>query len=331
MLYEINVTWRAMVEKQIIKNGVEEEIKIINEQLQQLDKEKSIAPLIGGIITLFISIGLGLQLKILFYWIPSSLTLIFIWSIISFFHTRKKSLTEEKAKETMNIIKQYNTKTWEYASDLFIKQLFPFMVAISIIFVMNIVVVLLHLSDIIILPFGGIFELIIISLVSLFFVISLFFIEKFPKFFSQYVLPVLSKIPKIEKEEKVPPIIRNNIIKIIIAAGTLYIFSFIILYLFALILIFPSIENIWFMFLVIFLQIVIIILFSAYISYLRVKTELNKCLVNLRRIKDGDLNKIYLLDVVKFSRFAIDNSLKFVNVFMIIRHIKYLRNIKEKQ
>lgn len=320
-----------MVEKPIIKNEVEEEEKIIKDQLQQLDKEKSLAPLIGGIITLLFSIGLGLQLKILFYWIPSSLTLIFVWSIISFFHSRKRSFTEEKAKETMNIVKQYNKNTWEYASELFIKQLFPFIASISIIFVMNIVIILLHLSDIIVLPFVGIFKIIIISLVSLFFIISLFFIEKFPKYFSQNVLPVVYKIPKIEKDKKVPLLFRNNIIKIIIAAGVLYIFSFIILYLYALIIIFPSVENFWFLLLVIFLQIVTIILFSAYISYLRVKTELNKSLVGLRRIKDGDLNKNYLLEVVKFSRFGIDNSLKVVNNFVIIRHMKYLTKLKEEK
>ena len=95
------------------------EEKSIKQNLERLDKQYNWSKLVGAIFTLFVSFGLGIQLDIISYWIPASFLLMFIWMVHSFTHTRKQSLTELKARRSIELSTKIGKKRLVYGASLF--------------------------------------------------------------------------------------------------------------------------------------------------------------------------------------------------------------------
>lgn len=307
------------------------EEETINVQLNRLDKKKGIISFSGGLISLFISLSFALQLKILFYWLPASFTLLLIWSLLSFRNIRRKTLTEDKAKENIQLASRYNEKTWKYGANLFIKNLTPLMKSVAIIFSINILIILLHLSELIRLPFDGVFEIVIVAGISLYFIFTLLLINNLPEFLIKKSIPSMKKIPQYENNVKIPSIIRKNLVKILVTVTILLIITFIILYFWTIIILFSLIENFWFLITIVLLQFIVILLFYSFFSFQLIKSELEKALLSIQNIKNGEINSECLLSVVRFCRYKIDNIFKFLDVYLIIPHIKYIKHIQEKE
>jgi len=326
----INNIWeRLKIDK---LNEVEKEEDAIKNQLELLSKQKSIVPLIGSLFTLFLTLGLGIQLKIIFYWIPSSFIVILFLFLLPYIKDRKKQFDEETAKKNIELVDKFNIETLKYGAELIIKKLIPIIWSISILFLINIIILLGHYSDTITLPISNNFNLIVIGAVSLLMIIEGFFlIERFPVMFIEIIIPSIRRVKGYQKNEKIPPLFRNNLIKIGLAFGILMIFAFIILFIWSLLILLPIIENLAFLIITIFMQIVTILMFSSYISYIKVKLELDKCLIGIQKIKDGELNENDFKQIIRFSRFEIDTSFKFVNYFAIIRHLGYLKQLKGEE
>lgn len=311
--------------------NIEKEEIIIRNQLVRLDKQYNSLKIIGALISIITVLSMSFQLELIYYWIPASFLLMFLWLLISFRNVRKKSLTVEKAKKSIQLVDKYNQKTWLYGATLFIKNINAILKAITVIYLFNIVIILFHMADKITLPFHGTIELFFISLISIYFVFGVFFVDKFPKYFSTDVIKSIKKLDKIQLNTKIPEFIRKHALKFIIALAILFFIFVIIIPLWIFITVISYVGNVWFLIVVMLLQVLIIILLYSFFSHQQVKSELDKSLNNIIKIKDGELNEDLILVFVQFTRYSIDDSLKFFQFYIFRPHPIYLRHIKQEK
>jgi len=311
--------------------NINKEEKSIKQKLARLDKQYNWSKFVGAIFSLFISLGLGIQLDVMFYWIPASFLLMFIWMIYSFSITRKKSLTEPKARESMELVKKISTKRWWYGASLLTKSVSPVMMAVTISYGINIVILLLHFSHYINLPFSGLLELAVIFSISIYFAIATFGVDRFPTFFSRYSIPSMRRFSKLEKNSKIPKFIRKHALKILIAFSILFLIGFVIILFWVIILIFSYVSNVSFLILLATFQFIIILLLSSFFSGQQVKSELEKSLLEIDKIKSDELDANYLFEAVRFTRYSIDDTFKFFILYQFKPHKKYLQQLIEEE
>jgi len=311
---------------------IDKEEKYIKNQLDRLDKQKSIIPFIGAVSSLLISLGIGMQMKILIHWIPASFILFLLWTLYSILKIRKNSLTVKGAKQSLDSVDKFNRKTWEYATELMMKNQLPLIKSTAIILMINVIVVLFYLSKIITLPFNGLFEPLAVLIFSLSFIFVFLGAEKFPKFFSSTVLNSMKKFPQLEKDTRIPSPIRQRLLPFLILGLGIFLFIVIIIYIWTIYLLLPLIsENIWFLIVVISTQLIFIFSMWSYFSLQQVKYELELSLLIIGGIRTGEFNEDELLESIRFTKYGISNQFKYLNIYVIIPNNPYLKYIQEKQ
>jgi|GEM_PF-1911369 len=294
---------------------IDDEESTITKELERLNHEYNYTKLIGGLITTIVGLGISFKLDLLYTWVPASFLLMFLWLIYSVINITKKSIIGDKANENLQIVKQFKKPFKMYVIILFLKNLNAMIKAITIIYLVNIVIVLLHLSGKISLPFEGTTELIFISLISIYFSVGVLLIDKFIRYVDKKVLPTLQSLKRFTVPMRIGAVI--FFIFLIVIPG--WIFFMVV----------SSVDNWWFLLIVLLIQIITIILLYSFFSLQQLKTELHKTLNNLQKIKEGNICKEALPEVVKFSRYDIDETLKVMNIFLFRPHPVYLEIVRE--
>ena len=230
------------------------------------------------------------------------------------YSTSRKVLVGDKANKQIKVVKQLRKKFKMYGIAIFLKNLSAMMKAIAVVYFFNILIVLFHLSGKISLPFDGMIDLFFVSLISIYFTIGVLFIRKFEIYIERRVLPTMQSIKKYTLKHK-------------IFAAIFFVFI-IVIPLIAFLLVMFSVKNWWFLFIVLFLQFIIILLLYSFFSLQQLTTELHKTLTQIQRIKDGELSKDSILEVVKFSRYGIDDTFKIIQIYMFRPHPIYLEEVR---
>jgi len=151
-------------------------------------------------------------------------------------------------------------------------------------------------------------------LISIYFAVGIFLVDKFAVYVEKKVLPTIQSIKKYTIKHK-------------ILAAIFFIFIVVIPLIVFLLVIF-SVTNWWFLFIVLFLQFIIIILLHSFFSLQQLTTELHKTLTQIQSIKDGELSKDSISEVVKFSRYKIDETFKIIQIYMFKPHPIYLEEVR---
>mgnify|MGYP006291785747 CR=1 FL=1 len=237
-----------------------------------------------------------------------------VWTGYSVYSTSKKVLVGDKANKQLKVVKQLRKNFKMYGIVIFLRNLSAMMKAITIVYFFNIVIVLLHLSGKISLPFDGTLELFFVSLISIYFTIGVFCIKKFEKYIEKSVLPTMQSMKKYTLKHKI--------------FGVIFFIFVIVIPLIVFLLVISSVNNWWFLLIVLLLQFFIIILLHSFFSLQQVITELHKTLTQIQRIKDGELSKDSLKEVVKFSRYNIDDTFKIIQIYMFKPHPIYLEEVR---
>lgn len=251
---------------------LEKEESTITKELERLNQEYNYVKLIGGLVTIFIGLGISFQLDLLYTWIPASFLLMFLWLIYSTINITRKNILGNKANENLKIIKQFKKPFKMYIIKIFFKNLNALMKAITVIYLVNIGIVLLHLSGKISLPFDGKLELIFISLISIYFSIGILFIDRFTKFIDKKALPILQSLKEYTTSMKIGAVI--FFILLVVIPG--WIFFMVV----------TSVGNWWFLLVVLIIQVITIILLYSFFSLQQLKSEFHRTLNNLQKIKD---------------------------------------------
>jgi len=302
------------VTNELVNINIDEEESTITKELQRLSQEYNYVKLIGGLITIFIALGLSFQLDLLYTWIPASFLLMFLWLIYSTINITRKGILGDKANENLKIIKQFRKPFKMYIIQILFKNLNALMKAITVIYLVNIGIVLLHLSGKISLPFNGTIELISISLISIYFSVGIFLVDRFTKFVDKKGLPVIQSLKEYTAPMKIGAVI--FFVLLVVIPG--WIFFMVV----------TSVGNWWFLLIVLFIQIITIILLFSFFSLQQVKAELHRTLNNLLKIKEGQISEEVLSEVVKFSRYDIDETFKVIQIFLFRPHPVYLEEVK---
>jgi hypothetical protein len=294
--------------------NIKEEEKTISKQFDRLNSSHNSTKLIGSLFSIVVVLGVSFQLDLIYTWIPASFLLMFIWSGYSVYSTSKKVLVGDKANKQLKVVKQLRKEFKMYGIVIFLKNLSAMMKAITIVYLFNIIIVLLHLSGKISLPFSGSIELFFVILISIYFTIGVLFLRKFERYVEKKVLPTMQSMKQYTLKHK-------------IFAAIFFIFV-IVIPLIVFLLVMSSVKNWWFLFIVLFLQFFIIILLHSFFSLQQLTTELHKTLTQIQRIKDGEISRDSILEVVKFSRYNIDETFKIIQIYMFKPHPIYLEEVR---
>jgi len=297
-----------------ISIDIEKEESTITKELERLNQEYNYVKLIGGLITIVIGLGISFQLDLLYTWIPASFLLMFLWLIYSTVNITRKNILGDKANENLKIMKQFRKPFKMYIIKIIFKNLNALMKAVTVIYLVNIVIVLLHLSGKIRLPFDGTIELISISLISIYFSIGIFLIDRFTKFIDKKALPIIQSLKEYTTPMKIGAVI--FFILLVVIPG--WIFFMVI----------TSVENWWFLLIVLLIQIITIILLYSFFSLQQLKSEFHRTLNNIQKIKEGQISEDALSEVVKFSRYDIDETFKLIQIFLFRPHPVYLEEVR---
>jgi hypothetical protein len=293
---------------------VNEEEKTISKQLDRLNSSHNSTKLLGSLFSIFVVLGLSFQLDLIYTWIPASFLLMFLWMIYSGFNVFRKAFIGEKPNKNLKIIKQFRKEFKMYGLVLFLKNLKAMMEAISVIYLFNVIIVLIHLSGKITLPFNGAIELFFVCLISIYFIIGIFLLNRFTVYVEKKVLPTMQSMKKYTIKHKI--------------FGLIFIVFIIVIPLIVFLSVMFSVTNWWFLSVVVLLQFFIIILLHSFFSLQQLTTELHKTLTQIQRIKDGEISKDSILEVVKFSRYKIDETFKIIVIYMFRPHPVYLEEVR---
>ncbi|HEC87628.1 MAG TPA: hypothetical protein ENI49_07200 [Thermoplasmatales archaeon] len=291
---------------------VDEEEKTITKQLERLNQEFNYSKLIGGIISIIIGLGISFELDLLYMWIPASFFLMFLWSGYSGVSMIKR-IRGDKLNKNLMIVKQLKKQYKIYVVELLLKNSKALLEAITLIFCSNIFIILLHLSGKVAIPFNRTFEIALITLVSIYFSIVIFLIDKIVVYFDKKVLPTIQSLKQITTTMKLVVTI-FLILTIGIPGYTFY-------------LTVNSVKNWWFLIVVLLIQIIIIILLYSFFSVQQIKSELHKALNNMQKIREGIISRESLPEIVKFSRYEIDETFKLIQIFLFRPHPAYLEKV----
>jgi len=294
--------------------NINEEEATITKELERLNQEYNYVKLIGGLITIFIGLGISFQMDLLYTWIPASFLLMFLWLMYSTISITRKNILGDKANENLRIIKQFRKPFKMYIIKILFKNLNALMKAITVIYLVNIGIVLLHLSGKISLPFSGTLELISISLISIYFSIGIFLIDRFTQFIDKKALPILQSLKEYTTPMKIGAVV--FFILIVVIPG--WIFYMVV----------TSVKNWWFLLIVLLIQVITIILLYSFFNLQQLKAEFHRTLNNLQKIKEGQISEEALPEIVKFSRYDIDETFKVIQIFMFRPHPVYLEEVR---
>jgi hypothetical protein len=314
---------------------IEKELQIISNKIVLLKDEigiGGIVSLIAGIISLFVTFGLVVIIDIWIYWIPSTFIVLFIWSIIGFWNNRKKSFSPKSIDASREEIKKFNEGCIEYVLKILVKNISVFFKALFLVFLLNILVLILHYSDLIILPIHDIIEPLLILLSSIFMLLSPWEIENIPKFLPKIIVNLPYSYNKLERDPKLPEIVRLNLTEtIVLIFSLIYLVMLIIVPLWLLIKLLPRLPNFGLLAVVFFLQIISIGIFSSYFSKRNVIRELSEYQYYLSTVKNSKLSEKEILEKKKYTEYKIDNSFKIIDFYWIKPTSEYFKYLLKKE
>jgi hypothetical protein len=301
-------------------------------QLQNIDSNL----LIGSILSLILALGASFQLKILVYWVPASFLLMYLWALFSLISTRK-NFTPEKIDVTIKGYKEMDKSKLEFGFFWFLRNMSPLTKAVSIIYGITSIVLILIINKTININVG--FPPFIPFISALLFLFLPFFLDNLTKFFERDIFSeFVEKFNLLKEKAESKGLKIINIIKAVFLI--LYLPIVVLLPLWALLITYPLISDFLFLVLVLVLQSMVVVIFTSYFSTLLVKKELTNSITNFSdlnyQINDLLLNreeinkdivqklkKLYL--TAKQYDVLVDDSFKFVNIYYLLMHRVYLK------
>ncbi len=291
---------------------IDEEEKIINQEFNRLNQEPNTLGIIFGVIGFISSLGLSYFLDVIYIWIPASFLLMIVWFSYSAIKFYQKGLAGNKPNTNLKIIKKFSSDFELYVSRLFMKNVIAMMKAVTAIFAVNLIIVVAHLFELIHIPYNYL-EIVVIIIVSGVFSIGIFCVDRFNLLVDKVVLPSMKSLKQFTL-----PMIICAVLFLIISVLVLVISLFIIS---------SSVSNWKLLVSIGILQFVTIIFLHSYISFKDVKTELHHALNKIRDIKDGKFSIERLPEFVQFTRYDIQDSLKFIHIYVFQPHPIYVKQV----
>lgn len=292
---------------------------------------------IGGIISLFLALGVSYVLKIFVYWIPSSFILMYLWALSSYKSTRK-TLKEEEIDESLKIYQKISPNVFEHTAGCFIKNLSSLIYSTIIIFIVSFFVTLSIINNWIELEKG--FPYLYPLVTCLLYLPAPFFMENFLNFLQKRQYKIfLDKLIEIRADPNKKRAFTITIAKILFIL--IYALLLMFLPLISIWYLLPLIED-WLLLLMVFImQVVLIVLFSSYFSGIVVKKELGNAITNYSDIDNQlsymileekkDMKQYQLLKRLYYTAkpydFKIDDSFKIVNFYLLLPNRVYMKEI----
>jgi len=301
-------------------------------QLQNIDSNL----LISSIFSLFFALGASFQLRILVYWIPASFLLMYMWALFSWLSTRK-NFTTEKIDETIKDYKEMDKGKFEYGLSLFLRNISPLAKAVTVIYGITIVVLILIISKTI--NINVEFNPLVPFISALLFLFLSFFLDNLANFFEKCRFSeFVEKFILLKEKAELKGLKIINVIKAVFLI--LYLPIVVLLPIWAFLITLTLVSDIWFLVPVLALQSMVVAIFTSYFSTLSVKKELansianfsdlnyqiNDLLLNKEEINDDivqKLKKLYL--TAKQYDVLVVDSFKFVNIYFLTMHRVYFK------
>ena len=320
-----------------LREMVNRSLNITNQQLQNIKEDNKFGNQISLILSIILALGISLKLKILVYWIPSSFLLMYLLGIIGIFLMRNK-YTPKNIEANLDNYKKTNKNMLNFIITWVFKFISPFMIAISIIYILTFIILLLIENNT--LTTNEAFPIFFPIITSILFVPSFIYIDKLIKFFeSNKAHNYLNILVAMKESEETSNWYRFlNYLKLILLL--IFMPLILILPLLALFLTYSIIADFIFLIIILVFQLLIIIISASHFSSLSVKKELINTLRNYADINIQIDNLILHKEIKKEYVENLKNlyltakqydvlviSLKFDNLYILFINQVFLSNI----